>query len=224
MADTDPPTSIEPSEFDGWLTPRSAIHLLTHLSFHQAIKGILFRIRNHELRTVAEKATVTRFGSSRIVRYNLIDQAVWANSDASSDHCPVWSTGDLSASIPGQSYQAPSTEVDCINVRLDPADVARLLPQPIPSPDTLVAVRPPRPLYRARPKNPPRVGVSKVTVDELRLWFAEYARANQDFRAAAVQAAAEAAFKPRDVTRQPVRDVIGEFEKTINRGKPKGSR
>ena len=76
------------------------------------------------------------------------------------------------------------------------------------------------PGYRAK-KKATSVAPNKVTREELRSWFEGYSKTRQTFHVEAVRSDAAAHFG-RPVTRQPVRDVIGEFEKTENRGKPKG--
>ncbi len=78
----------------------------------------------------------------------------------------------------------------------------------------------PSPPYRAK-RRASLQAPDKVTIAELREWFPGYARTTQDFRASAVKAKAQEYFGDRPVTRQPIRDLIGEFEKTGNRGKPK---
>jgi len=222
MAENAPP-DLTPEEFERWLTPRVALQFLEHLNFQGAVRAILFRIRNGELRSASEKTTIRRGTFEQVVRHTFLTRAMWENSSASNDWYAVWSSGDLDAKIPGPSYSAPSIFVECINVRLDPADIARMLPQPVPDLAAILAPPPSPPGYRARSRRPHAARPQKVTREELRLWFAQYAKTNQNFRAGKVQEAAEAAFKPRPVTRQPIRDTIGEFEKTQNRGKPKVS-
>ncbi len=78
------------------------------------------------------------------------------------------------------------------------------------------------PPYRAGVAAAPPDKPKKVTKDELRQWFPTYQEGHSDFRAEAVQSAALLHFEPRPVTRQPVREIIAEFDRTLTRGKPTG--
>jgi len=76
------------------------------------------------------------------------------------------------------------------------------------------------PPYAARHVEPATEKPRKVTKDELRQWFPLYERASSDFSEGTVRNAAAKHFRPRPVSRQPVRDIIAEFERTLTRGKP----
>lgn len=62
----------------------------------------------------------------------------------------------------------------------------------------------------------------KVTKDDIRQWFPAYERSSNDFRFESVKQAAEDHFKPLKVSRRPLREIIGEFDRTRTRGKPAG--
>jgi hypothetical protein len=89
--------------------------------------------------------------------------------------------------------------------------------EPVEPAPTRPRVHPP---YRATALAGSAKASGRVTKDELRQWFPTYMDTSDDFRFESVKLAATKRFLPRTVTRQPLRDVIGEFERTLNRGKP----
>jgi hypothetical protein len=93
-------------------------------------------------------------------------------------------------------------------------DDIRVIPGIAPKP-----APPPQPLYRAK-RPAPSKRPDYVSPGELRPWFESYLLHATNFRAGRVQAAAAAHFAPSFVSRDPIRDLIRDFGKTENRGKP----
>ncbi|MDO8380376.1 hypothetical protein [Phenylobacterium sp.] len=126
------PEFIDPAEFARWLSPALALKLLKHLPLHLAVPAILFRIEADEIRVAAEKRITKRSMTEDTKLYGFVPKDLWPHSPVKHMHDDFWSTGDVRVRIEDRYGHRVPTIYSLINVRFDPADIGRLLPQPMP--------------------------------------------------------------------------------------------
>jgi hypothetical protein len=239
MAD-DQPNTISPEEYDRWITPHAALLVLgKHFARQINQQAIIRRLKERDIRAAARSGTVISPGGKGPLKpYWLIDPERWADGDEYHAGDAFWSNGDIAFSVPPSGYGARTT-ITCVEVHLEPAGIARLLPQQAAlgfdpllgvigllgakyaegMRDRTLKLAPPAPPYRAKPRERTK-SVGRVDSDSLREWFKVYAAKNAGLYEGDYVKAAKAHFAPLGVGRDPVRDLIREFKLSKNRGKP----
>jgi hypothetical protein len=199
-----------------WILARDALALVGPLYSHPnyASEAILAEAAADRLAATAENSEEERTpGDVEGLGESDVQQPFWrAYKDAGGRReREDWNAGAFAYWIGLEDYE--TRRVRAFGVRFCAHDLRRVfnLDQPPQAP----RVQPP---YRAKPKNDVE-RPKRATKDELRQWFPTYEAVSDDFRFDSVEAAAAAHFHPRPVTRQPLRDIIGEFERTRNRGR-----
>ncbi len=219
---------ITETEYGAWIPPAVALGMLAPVNRMNAMAAIEAQLASGVLRACARDLVAT-IGGDRVEHHFIVfDIPGWIDSVGD----PFWATGDVTVApdnlrnsnyrhlrVPGRG---PTFYLH--GIRFDPVRIAIIATQLGGGGVAKAAPAPARvlPPYAAQP-TPSAPQVRKVTKDELRQWFPAYERASSDFRFDVVMLAALANFSPRPVTRQPLREIIGEFERTKTRGKPVSS-
>lgn len=211
-------------EFATWIPAHRAYHWLAQErdDYTGATTAIVKRVVDGLIRSAAQ--TLTRPADQQRWKRLWIPARWWGVVSHQHSGLPLWQTeGDAQFEEATRKHTSYERRIayNAYGIRFEPVDIlAPLAPKTAVASAALARVRPP---YSATQRVTPTDRPKKVTKDELRQWFPEYERNTQDFRFETVNEAAAAHFGPRPVTRQPLRDVIGEFERTRNRGKPSTS-
>ena len=228
--DEAPPT---PDQLKNWLTPREAVAMLD-LSSSMARRAIANRLQDGLMRAAAH----TVAGSARPRECIEIAPAAWKDWDYDAEPL-FWSNGDCEFYRQGSSgFGSYPSGLRAYGVRFHPEGVRRLLEHEHPKGmapglfDKLMGADP-SPLLEdfalqqahvasQTRKAPPkaRAAGEKVPTKELHAWYRTQFATDPGLTFGELHAVASKHFKPRRVTRQPLRDIIGEMGHAGTRGNP----
>lgn len=214
-------SSLDEHEFATWIPAAQALKWLAEQrrDYSGAQAAIIRRAADSLIRGAAEtlKAADGRTQYSRT-----IIPAFWWNeqihSYAGSGLWKLEGDTEFEYTTNLNSMYAKKYKYRAYGVRFEPVDIlAPLAPQPQQAPVSA-------PPARSRSAPATRALPPKVTIKELRAWYVAQFAENPGLTFPQVEALAAAHFRPRRVTRQPLRDVISELQHTAKRGNPAFSR
>lgn len=200
---------VSEAEFATWLSPPFALQVLRDggLERTTAVSRIVDRASEGLIAAQAQTIKKRASGRDSQAEHVLIPPAWWPLTHVLHAWDEFWSTGDCSLQV--HNYPSNIT-YKLFGVRFEPGGVRSILPA-APVAQAVEVVAPPRLL--SGPNELP-----KVSRAALRAWYSQFAERNPDAVEREVIAAAEAHFPKFRVSRQPIRDLIGELGTGKSRG------
>lgn len=227
------PAQAEPEAFKHWLTPAEALDRLPdNWGEDRKQKAVATKLEDGLLNAAAA-TVVSKSGETRRWAVFLPDAwrrwAYYADDD-------FWETGTF-AGLTSDSTgygRIEASKVRAHDVRLDPDGIAAMVPRAAaPRSETLRspergASKPITVMAEAALTDAPNRTITphrpspaaKVRISDLRTWYVRQFAENPHLPFRRVEAMAQAYFAPLRVTRQPLRDIISEFNHTHSQGNP----
>jgi hypothetical protein len=215
------PVSLE--EFPTWFTPRQAI-AETALSESVAVRELIKRLEHGLVIGSAETASWPKRDGTKEARQRLTIPAAWWGKATGlmATNNDLWTTGRVTFHV-NDGIRDERT-ITCFGVRFRPFDVISirhgLIVPSVHEIQAEVAARVIAPLYRAKPAANKAQSIPKATREELSSWLQANSSDLKNAVFDEIAAKARDAIPNRRITRQPLRDAIGELKMTKNRGNP----
>ncbi len=213
---------LTPAEYEDWVSPRQTIQRMQPIAEHIVIDALVSGLSSGSIRAVAYQ--IFLIGKSAKPRLETVlsllppgdwiddaEERFWSfGSITIKNRLSVWGVrfDPLSITLLNAQMGGPKISLSASDLRT-PAQPEEMRPEPTPPPP-----------YRAKRRPKKEAPVPKATHDELRTWLKGWSPQNSDATFPDIERAAGEALNRR-ITRQPLRDVIGELGLTKNRGKPK---
>jgi hypothetical protein len=227
---SEPGTSISEKEFSKWPLLSAVLAKVTPRLGHDAHQKVVMRLSKGLLVARAEDSFLAERSGTKIVlpERSMVTKAVWKRVKLTDYQTrdSLWETSTVIETI-GRRSNGGGVRYEHFGVRVDPAGVAKMLPEVLPK-----VPRPPARLPRpARSVNKPLVVEMNVRGDEppqkgppplspmaLKLWYEAYKAGYEESEWSLDHAwsRAQLAFPDKSVTRKSVQDLMPAELETKN--------